>query len=127
MLGTGFSISVDQTIFFGLGFLVCAVLAIIPIPFIHARAVRLTEKNLAHASPVAMKDIQAEKDRMRAEFAMSARRLETGIDELRTKASVHLTELAKKSSIIAKLKTALEEREAAIARLETSQETLECR
>ncbi len=127
MLGTGFSIGVDHVMFFGLGFLICGLLALIPIPFVHARAVRLTEKKLDAASPISMKDIQTEKDMMRAEFAMTARRLETSIEELKNKASAHLGELAKKSNVIAKLKHALEEREATIAKLEANQDTLEGR
>ncbi|HVX98305.1 MAG TPA: hypothetical protein VHA55_00775 [Pseudorhodoplanes sp.] len=127
MFDAGFSISIDQIVIFGLGFLVCSVIALIPIPLVHARAVRLTEKRLAFANPVAMKDIQAEKDMMRAQFAMTARRLESSIEELKNKAGAHLGDLAKKSNVIARMKAALEEREAEIARLEAANGALEAR
>jgi predicted nucleic acid-binding Zn-ribbon protein len=127
MLGTGISIDVYHIMAFGFGFLICGVLALIPMPFIHNRAVRLTEKRLDSANPISMQDIQNEKDMMRAEFAMTARRLETSIEELKNKASAHLGELAKKAGVIAKLKEAVAEREKSIEALEAIQDKLEGR
>lgn len=127
MFGTGYSIGVDQIMFFGLGFLICGLLAMLCVPSIHNRAVRLTEKKLDALNPIAMDDIQNEKDMMRAEFAMTARRLETSIDELKNKASAHLGDLAKKTGVIAKLKEALEQRETSIAALEQNNHKLESR
>ena len=127
MLGTGLAISTESIMFFGLGLLVSALLATVAIPLVHGRAVRLTTRKLDAANPISMKDIQAEKDVMRAEFSMTARRLETSIEELRNKASAHLTELAKKSNVIAKLRQTLDERESMIATLETSRSTLDAR
>jgi chromosome segregation ATPase len=127
MLGTGISITVYHVMAFGFGFFICGLLALIPMPYIHNRAVRLTEKRLDAVSPISMQDIQNEKDMMRAEFAMTARRLETSIDELKNKASAHLGELAKKAGVIAKLKEAITDREKAIEALEISQDKLEGR
>jgi predicted nucleic acid-binding Zn-ribbon protein len=127
MLGLGISIGIDHFMAFGFGFLLCGVLALIPIPYVHNRAVRLTEQKLDAASPISMHDIQNEKDMMRAEFAMTARRLETSIEELKNKTSAHLGDLAKKSNVIAKLKEALDEREKAIASLEANNDKLEGR
>jgi chromosome segregation ATPase len=127
MLGTGISIDVYHIMAFGFGFLICGLLALIPMPYIHNRAVRLTKKKLDAVSPISMQDIQNEKDMMRAEFAMTARRLESSIDELKNKASAHLGDLAKKSGIIAKLKETVVEREKAIEALETAQDKLEGR
>ncbi len=46
------------------------------VPLVHNRAVRLTTKRLEAATPLSMAEIQADKDQLRAEFAMAARRLE---------------------------------------------------
>lgn len=127
MLGTGISIGLGHFMALGLGFCICGLIAVILTPYIHNRAVRLTEKRLDAASPISMHDIQNEKDMMRAEFAMTARRLETSIDELKNKATAHLSDLAKKSGIIAKLKEAIADREKAIETLEKSQDKLEGR
>ena len=45
-------------------------------PSSQSRAVRLTMKRLEAATPLSMAEIQADKDQLRAEFAMSTRRLE---------------------------------------------------
>jgi chromosome segregation ATPase len=127
MFGNSLSITIDQALIFGLGFLACGVLALIAMSLVHARAVRLTEKKLAFANPVTMKDIQAEKDTMRAGFAMTARRLETSIDELKNKTSAHLDDLARKSNVIVRMKTAIGDRDTQIAQLETANDTLERR
>jgi hypothetical protein len=43
-----------------------------------------------------MAEIQADKDQLRAEFAMSARRLEMSVDQLKNKTTSQLAELGKK-------------------------------
>jgi hypothetical protein len=62
------------------------------LPFIalaHARAVRTTRQQIAATRPASVDEIRADKDRMRAQFAVSVRRLEIGMEELRDKAASH--------------------------------------
>jgi hypothetical protein len=47
------------------------------IPLVHARTVRLTTRRLEAVLPESMAEVQAEKDLLPAEFAMSTRRLES--------------------------------------------------
>jgi chromosome segregation ATPase len=65
-----------------------------------------------------MAEIQAEKDQLRAEFAMSTRRLEISVDQLKAKSTAQLNELGKKSVTIDKLKQELNEKSAALLALE---------
>src|SRR5438552_3102230 len=51
--------------------------------------------------------MQAEKDQLRATFAMSIRRLEIALEEARAKAVGYLCEIAKKTGEIERLKTEL--------------------
>jgi chromosome segregation ATPase len=127
MLGTGMLIGVEPAMFFGLGFLASTLIAVIAVGLVHSRAVRLTTQRLDSVNPVSMKSIQAEKDMMRAEFAMTARRLESSIDELKSKTTAHVNELTKKSNVIARLKQTLDERSAAIVTLEGREAALELR
>ena len=57
-------------------FLVASLFGLVLIPLVHNRAVRLTMRRLEAATPLSMAEIQADKDQLRAEFAMSTRRLE---------------------------------------------------
>jgi hypothetical protein len=55
-------------------------------PVVHRRAVAATRRELFDTKPLTAKEIQVEKDQLRAQFAVSVRRLEIGIEEMRVKA-----------------------------------------
>ena len=62
-------------------------------------------------------DIQADKDQMRAEFAMSVRRLELGMEKLREKAMVRLTPADKRAAEMNRLQDELDKKAAQIEKL----------
>jgi hypothetical protein len=95
---------IESIMYFGIGFLVAALIALVVIPLVHDRAVRLTRRRLESALPLSMAEIQADKDQLRAEFAMSTRRLEINVDQLRNKAASYFAELGTKGDVINKLK-----------------------
>src|SRR6478672_8960350 len=105
---------IEPIMFVGIGFLVASMLVIGLIPLVHSRAVRLTMKRLEAATPMSMAEIQADKDQLRAEFAMSTRRLEMSVDQLKTKSTGQLAELGKKGDAINRLKLELGEKNATI-------------
>ena len=109
---------IEPVMFFGLGFLAASLLGLIIVPFVHARAVRLTVRRLEAATPLSMAEIQADKDQLRAEFAMSTRRLEMSVEQLKTKSTGQLAELGKKNEVINRLKIELGEKAATIFALE---------
>jgi chromosome segregation ATPase len=109
---------VEPIMFFGLGFLAAALLGLIITPFVHSRAVRLTVRRLEAATPLSMAEIQADKDQLRAEFAMSTRRLEMSVEQLKTKSTTQLAELGKKNDTINRLKIEIGEKAATIFALE---------
>src|SRR5881392_1488053 len=100
--------------FFGIGFLAASLVGLIIIPFVHGRAVRLTARRLEAATPLSMAEIQADKDQLRAEFAMSTRRLEMSVETLKSKTTSQLAELGKKTDAINRMKVELGEKTAAI-------------
>jgi chromosome segregation ATPase len=65
-----------------------------------------------------MAEIQADKDQLRAEFAMSTRRLEMSVDQLKNKSTSQLADLGKKNDVINRLKIELGEKAATIFALE---------
>src|SRR5258705_57997 len=109
---------IEPIMFFGLGFLASSLIGLIIVPFVHGRAVRLTVRRLEAATPLSMAEIQADKDQLRAEFAMSTRRLEMSVDQLKTKSTGQLAELGKKNDVINRLKIELGEKAATIFALE---------
>src|SRR5437879_12301857 len=88
---------VEPIMYLAIGFLISMLLGLMIVPLVHNRAVRLTTKRMEAATPLSMAEIQADKDQLRAEFAMSARRLEMSVDQLKSKTTSQLAELRKKS------------------------------
>jgi len=91
---------------------------------IHSRAVRLTLRRIEAATPLSMAEIQAEKDQLRAEFAMSTRRLEINLQQLTAKTTSQLVELGKKTATINRLEAELVEKTAMIFMLEARDKAL---
>ncbi|MGY0576025.1 hypothetical protein ACTGJ9_037535 [Bradyrhizobium sp. RDM12] len=109
---------VEPIMYLAIGFLLSMLCGLAIVPLVHNRAVRLTTRRLEAATPLSMAEIQADKDQLRAEFAMSARRLEMSVDQLKSKTTSQLAELGKKSDAINRMKIELGEKNATIFALE---------
>jgi len=115
---------IEPIMYFGIGFLVSALLGLLFVPLVHNRAVRLTMRRLEAATPLSIAEIRADKDQLRAEFAMSTRRLEMSVEQMKAKTTTQLAELAKKSDAINQLKKELGEKTAAVFALESRDKAL---
>ncbi|HXX50795.1 MAG TPA: hypothetical protein VEI98_05845 [Xanthobacteraceae bacterium] len=115
---------IESVMYFGIGFLAAALLGLLFVPLVHNRAVRLTMKRLEAATPLSISEIRADKDQLRAEFAMSTRRLEMSVEKMKAKTTTQLAELGKKTDAINQLKKELGEKTAAIFALEARDKTL---
>jgi chromosome segregation ATPase len=115
---------IEPVMYFGIGFLVAALLGLLFIPLVHGRAVRLTMRRLEAATPLSIAEIRADKDQLRAEFAMSTRRLEMSVEQMKAKTTGQLAELGKKTDAINHLKKELGEKTAAIFALESRDKNL---
>jgi len=109
---------VEPIMYLAIGFLAAMLCSLLIMPLVHNRAVRLTTRRLEAATPLSMAEIQADKDQLRAEFAMSARRLEMNVDQLKSKATNQLAELGKKTDALNRMKAELSEKNASIFDLE---------
>jgi chromosome segregation ATPase len=115
---------IEPIMFFAIGFLVASLFGLVIVPLVHNRAVRLTMRRLEAATPLSMAEIQADKDQLRAEFAMSTRRLELSVEQMKAKTTSQLAELGKKTDAINRLKLELGEKSAAIFSLEAREKAL---
>jgi chromosome segregation ATPase len=115
---------VEPVMYFGIGFLLAALLGLLFMPLVHGRAVRLTMRRLEAATPLSLAEIRADKDQLRAEFAMSTRRLEMSVEQMKARTTGQLAELGKKTDAINQLKKELGEKTAAILALETHDKNL---
>jgi hypothetical protein len=99
---------IESIMYFGIGFLAAGLSVLIVVPVVHGRAVRLTTRQLEGAIPSSMAEVVADKDLQRAEFALSTRRLEINVEQLKAKGASQLAELGRKSDAINRLKIELD-------------------
>ena len=114
---------VEPIMYFAIGFLFAGLVGLVLIPLVHNRAVRLTIRRLEAATPLSMAEIQADKDQLRAEFAMSTRRLEISVEQLKARTTSQLAELGKKTEAINRLKSELADKASTIFALEARDKT----
>src|SRR5262250_3022688 len=115
---------IEPIMYIGIGFLFAGLLVIGVIPLVHARAVRLTRRRLEAVTPMSLAEIQAEKDQLRAEFAMTTRRLEMSVEQMKAKTNSQLAEIGKKSEAIGKLRLELNEKTETMYALEAREREL---
>jgi chromosome segregation ATPase len=115
---------VQSVLFFVLGFLCAGFLALMIAPAIWRRAVTLTRKRVEGSMPLTLAEIQAEKDRIRAEFAMSTRRLEMSVKSLREKSAEQLVEIGRGREALKELALERKDKEQALSELEAKGEDL---
>ena len=115
---------IEPIMFVAIGVFITGLLVLGVIPLVHARAVRLTQRRLEALTPLSMAEIQAEKDQLRAEFAMSTRRLEMSVEQMKAKTISQLADLGKKSEAIGRLKLELGEKSAGLFALEAKEKQL---
>jgi chromosome segregation ATPase len=115
---------IEPIIYMAIGFLLSALLGLMLLPLVHNRAVRLTTRRLQASAPVSMTEVQADKDQLRAEFALSARKLEMTVDQLKGKATSQAAELGKKAEAVNRLKVELSGRNAEILALQAREQSL---
>lgn len=116
---------VQPILFFALGFLCAGFLALLVAPAIWRRAVALTRRRIEGALPLTLSEIQADKDRLRAEFAMSVRKLEMTIKTFREKSAEQLVEIGRSREALTALDDARVVQDQALADLRGANEALD--
>lgn len=79
--------------YFMLGVLIATLVALLVLPAVWHRAVRLTTKRVEAAVPISIFEVQADKDQQRAFFALNQRRLELQSDAMRATIVAHAAEI----------------------------------
>ncbi|MGH6804149.1 MAG: hypothetical protein ACREC3_12400 [Methyloceanibacter sp.] len=98
---------INALMFGALGFLLGCLLALMLTPPLWNRAVKLTTRKLEATMPMSLNDIQADKDQLRAEFAIELRKVEVALEKAKEKATRELIEANKRRVEITVLNTDL--------------------
>ena len=111
---------IESLMLCGIGLLAGCLLMLLFFPAVHQRAVRLTRRDLIDATPLTAKEIQAEKDQLRAQFAVSVRRLELNMEQMRVKATERAAD--RQNAELARLQVELDRKSALILALRAREE-----
>lgn len=111
-------ITIQSAMLVALGFLVAALITLFVAPAYRRRAVRLTTDAIRRSMPLTEAEIRADKDKLRAEYAITVHRLETKVQEGALVAARQMVELNRRDAAISNLegevmrmRTSLEEHE----------------
>lgn len=94
---------IQSVLFFVLGFLSALFIALLLLPAVWHRAVRLTRRGIERTMPLSLDEIRASQDQFRAQHAVAARRLEIERDEAQRKSAALTVETARQRRKIERL------------------------
>jgi len=86
---------IEYALLIMLGFCASGLIALLLAPTLWRRAVRLTTKRLEATLPMTLSDIEADKDLLKASYAIKLRRLEAGLSKGQKKSASQLVEISK--------------------------------
>ena len=95
---------IEQIMVFALGFLFSGLLTLLFLPALWRRALRLSRRRLEMQMPLSMDEIVAERDQLRAEFAVDRRRIEQAAEALQLARANDMSELGRRAASLAALK-----------------------
>lgn len=107
---------------FALGFLAASLCALLLLPAVNARAARLSRRRIEARLPLSVSEVAAEKDYLRAQFAVAQRRLERKVETVQSRRHADMAAIGSRTMEVEALARTLEAREASLA---TTQTTLE--
>lgn len=96
-------ITIESAMLVALGFFVAALVGFLVAPFYRRRAARLATDALRRAIPLTAAEIRADKDRLRAGYAIAIHKLETKVDEVAHASAKQMVEINRRDATISAL------------------------
>jgi hypothetical protein len=108
-----------------LGFFATSLIGLILAPAFWARAVWLTTKRIKESMPISEAEIRADKDRLRAEYAIKVHKLEMQAEQDRLGRARQLIEINRRDAVISALETELAQLRASVEENQNARRVLE--
>jgi hypothetical protein len=118
-------ISIEMVMLAGLGFLVAALLTVFLSPLYKRRVARLTSEAIKRAMPLTEAEIRADKDRLRAEYAIRIHKLEMKVEESAEASARQMVELNRRDAAISDLEGQVSHQRSALEEHENARRVLE--
>lgn len=98
-------ISIQTGMLVALGFFIASLVWLLLASAFWSRAVRLTTDRIKRSMPVSEIEIKADRDRLRAEYAIRVHKLETTLEQAKLERARHLIEINRRDASISALET----------------------
>ena len=118
-------ISIQSAMLVALGFLGASLLGLLVASAFWARAVRLTTQRIKQSMPVSEPEIKADRDRLRAEYAIKVHKLETQLEQARLERARQLIEINRRDASISTLETDVVQLKAGLEEHQNARRVLE--
>ncbi len=117
--------TINTAMLVGLGFLIATFLAVLVAPAYRRRTVRLTTQTLKRSLPLSAAEIQADKDRLRADHAIRVHNLETKLENVTLNSSRQKIDVNRRDARISELEGGVTQQRTQIEELENARRVLE--
>ena len=101
-------ITIQSVLFLTLGFLVASLLWLLAAPSFWSRAVRLTTRRLRESMPLTDVEIRADKDRLRAEYALKIHQQQVALEETKLASARQVIDLNRRDARINELEAEID-------------------
>jgi hypothetical protein len=118
-------ISIQAGMLIALGFLAASLLGLLVASALWSRAVRLTTARIKQSMPVSEPEIRADRDRLRAEYAIKVHKLEMQLDQAKLERARQLIEINRRDASISTLETDVVELKADLEENQNARRVLE--
>jgi hypothetical protein len=118
-------ITLQHVMLVALGFLLASLIVCALVPAYWARAVRLTTQRIRQSMPVTAEEIRADKDRIRAEYAIRVHKLESQVEQAKLAAARQQVEVNRRDAVISALEREVERLSAALEEYQNARRVLE--
>ncbi len=108
-----------------LGFLIAALIVVVLLPAYKRRVERFTSEALKRTLPITEEEIRADKDRMRADFAMELHRLESKLEDAALMAARQRVEVNRRDAKIQELSESIADHKMSVEEHENARRVLE--
>lgn len=116
---------IEQVMIFALGACIAGLLALLCLPAISRRALRMAQVAVERQMPISVEEIVAQRDLLRAEFATEHRRLEQALERSKALHANEMSEVGRRTAEVMRLSAELRQTTAAHAAAETARAAAE--
>lgn len=117
--------TIQSGMLIALGFLAASLIGLLVVPALWSRAVRLTTRRITQTVPLTAMEIEADRDKVRAEYAIKMHKLESLVEQVKLSGARQQIEINRRDARVNVLEAELEQLTAAYEEAQNARRVLE--